>query len=719
MFRPSGLFKSVPCPKVSTCSLQNCLFSHQAEQQPSHPPPPYSFAVSTPSTSATTQPRPAARNERSSTPPPPPKRRRIDDGDHGKSTEAPSNPIIKSILKKPSDGSSSNSSIPTVTTTRQRSSPSSSQSSSQPPSSSLDSEDGRYFKVETTDKRTGTVTRTRIERAGPSTGLSSAATSSKPSILATQAIRSLHTAPPKASSTPISQPDATKQLLEFGKPKPGPREPERLVPRTVPRAPAGFEIRHNILLELHKQFIRLDPESQKTVAGKQRMIKLANDEEAAAATKDINTYKGVMRNRVFSLLKMKPEDFKKEIEEKEKKEKEKERQERELPNGNEELVTGLTPEAEALALAGYVSSFMTLKAFDYVVLPPSADEIRRTKEGLVTAGGGEECDRCKTRFKVLKERDPETNSWVTGGSCTHHYGRPYTENGQRKWNCCMTAVGETPGCTEHTNHVFMVKSPVRLASIWQFVETPPAQVLSPADTQTTTPPETPNIEKAICMDCEMAFTTEGFEVIRLTATRFPTYENIVDILVQPYGEILDLNTRFSGVTQEQFDTALPYNPSALYDPKVLTRASSPLEAREILFKYIDSSTIIVGHALDNDMNCMRMIHQRIVDTAILYRHRTPGMRFSLKYLVKTHLGRFIQSNENAQGHDSREDANEAGNLVRKRIKNDVKVGKIGKDGIWAGDVQYAFKNTTENKGKTTQEEEDKKAEGAKLAAQLN
>lgn len=427
-----------------------------------------------------------------------------------------------------------------------------------------------------------------------------------------------------------------------------------------------------------------------TVAGKQRMIKLANDEEAEWAIKDVHAYKGHMRNRIFSLMRMKPEDFKKEQEEKEK---EKERRRKNLPDGNEELITGLTPEAEVTALGGYVSTLLTLKAAEYVVLPPSEEDIRKTKEGLEAAEGREECDRCKTRFQVLQVRDSETGSWVTGGSCTHHYGRFVTEGGRKQWGCCSTPPGETPGCVEHTNHVFMVKSPVRLASIWQFVETPSAPALSPSETPA--PSETSKaIEKAICMDCEMAFTTKGFEVIRLTATRFPTYEPIVDILVQPYGEILDLNTRFSGVTQEQFDTALPYNPSAETnkDPKILLRASSPLEAREILFTHIDSSTIIIGHSLDNDLKCMRIIHPRIVDTALLYRHRTPGMRFSLKYLVKTHLGRFIQTNENAEGHDSREDANEAGNLVRKRIQKDVKAGKIGKDGIWAGDVMYAFRN---------------------------
>ncbi|KAK6502782.1 RNA exonuclease 3 [Arthrobotrys musiformis] len=688
MFRPSGLFKTVPCPKISTCSLHNCLFSHQLPAIVPAPPPilvPASTSVPTSVPTSTAKSTSSNPKKRSPTPPPASKRRKIDDSHHIKSTEAPSKPIIKSILKKPVSSPSLPSSSP----------------SEQPPSSSLDSEGGKFIKLQTTDKKTGAVTRTRIERAGPafssSSGSSSSSSIPKPSLSTHQSIRTVHTTASKSQSptTKLSESDATKLLLDFGRPKPGvPREPERLIPRTVARPPTSFDNRFNILTQLHKEFVRLDPDSQKTVAGKQRLIKLANDEEAEIALKDINTYRVLMRNRIYGLTKMKPEDFKKELEEKEK-----EKRRKELPDGNEELITGLTPESEVLALGGYVSAFISLKASEYVLLPPTEEEIRKTKEGLEAAGGREECERCKTRFQVLQERDTKTGNWVTGGSCTHHYGRFVTEGGRKLWGCCSTPPGETPGCTEHTNHVFMVKSPVRLASVWQFVETPSPPVLSPSDSSTPPPaPETSkNIEKAICMDCEMAYTTKGFEVIRLTATRFPTYETVVDILVQPYGEVLDLNTRFSGVTQEQFDTALPYNPSIpSKDPKILTRASSPLEAREILFNHIDSSTILIGHSLDNDLKCMRIIHPRVVDTALLYRHRTPGMRFSLKNLVRIHLGRFIQTNENAQGHDSREDANEAGNLVRKRIQKDVQAKKIGKDGVWAGDATYAFKNSGEN-----------------------
>ncbi|KAH8702924.1 hypothetical protein GQ44DRAFT_732584 [Phaeosphaeriaceae sp. PMI808] len=42
-------------------------------------------------------------------------------------------------------------------------------------------------------------------------------------------------------------------------------------------------------------------------------------------------------------------------------------------------------------------------------------------------------------------------------------------------------------------------------------------------------------------------------------------------------------------------------------------------ARSELWKYIDSNTIIVGHALEHDLDALRIIHPRIVDSGILSR----------------------------------------------------------------------------------------------------
>jgi RNA exonuclease 1 len=62
-----------------------------------------------------------------------------------------------------------------------------------------------------------------------------------------------------------------------------------------------------------------------------------------------------------------------------------------------------------------------------------------------------------------------------------------------------------------------------------------------------------------------------------------------------------------------------------------------------------------------------MIHPIIIDTALLYPHKA-GLpyRNGLKMLMQTHLNRHIQVvvDGKMDGHDSKEDANAAGDLVR-------------------------------------------------------
>ena len=79
----------------------------------------------------------------------------------------------------------------------------------------------------------------------------------------------------------------------------------------------------------------------------------------------------------------------------------------------------------------------------------------------------------------------------------------------------------------------------------------------------------------------------------------------------------DYNTRFSGITAENHATA------------TLTLAS----VRDALDAIINSETIIIGHALDNDLKTLRMIHHRCVDTVVLFPHTAgPPYRRALRTL---------------------------------------------------------------------------------------
>jgi RNA exonuclease 1 len=183
----------------------------------------------------------------------------------------------------------------------------------------------------------------------------------------------------------------------------------------------------------------------------------------------------------------------------------------------------------------------------------------------------------------------------------------------------------------------------------------------------------------------------GLELVRLTATSWPDGEELLDILVRPIGEILDLNSRFSGVWPEDMAQAQPWTVDDKPKPaktgtggddtasedgevrpgkKQLKIVSSPEVARDLLFSLISPTTPLLGHGLENDLNSVRIVHPTLVDTVLLYPHRM-GLpyRYGLKHLMSVHLNRKIQqeTGPNVVGHDSAEDARAAGDLVRLRV----------------------------------------------------
>ncbi len=58
--------------------------------------------------------------------------------------------------------------------------------------------------------------------------------------------------------------------------------------------------------------------------------------------------------------------------------------------------------------------------------------------------------------------------------------------------------------------------------------------------------------------------------------------------------------------------------------------------RKSLDSFINSDTIVIGHALENDLKTLRMVHHRCVDTAVMFPHRAgPPYRHALRNLYVT------------------------------------------------------------------------------------
>ncbi|CAH6719360.1 RNA exonuclease 3 [[Candida] jaroonii] len=250
----------------------------------------------------------------------------------------------------------------------------------------------------------------------------------------------------------------------------------------------------------------------------------------------------------------------------------------------------------------------------------------------ITPSEERKCRRCGKEFKLSDQLLPI--------HCQFHAGKAIKRDRKRVYECCGDVLGdnESEPCTSYNYHVFYWDNPGEMQSFLPF------KITSDVFTRNE------NALKAIGIDCEMGFTTKGFELLRITAVDFFTGEEVLDVLVKPIGEVIDLNSRWSGIESIK-DEALEFN-----------------ESIKLLNDIMDSETVLIGHGLENDLNSMRLIHNRIVDTAILYPpHKTsPTFRYSLKMLVFNYLGKKIQTGQ----HDSGEDALGAIDIVKYFIKKD-------------------------------------------------
>lgn len=260
------------------------------------------------------------------------------------------------------------------------------------------------------------------------------------------------------------------------------------------------------------------------------------------------------------------------------------------------------------------------------------------------------------------------------------------------WTCC-NQYGSTPGCKESEEHVPQRTSLAELAARFQYTPTYEAPRKAAA----------PHRRVAVAIDCEMG-TSKDFEpeVIRLTLVDYFTSEVLIDSLVWPDMPMLHYNTRYSGVTRQQ-----------MQDARKARQCIMGLEkARELVWKYVDSETFVIGHSLQSDLSCLRWLHHTIVDSFVIendlwnlavqevqLENRVlinawearkleqeingggtdlgekpkgkplPRGMLSLKDVTTTRLGRKIQ--QGRIGHDSLEDALAARDLVDWHVRQSM------------------------------------------------
>lgn len=82
-------------------------------------------------------------------------------------------------------------------------------------------------------------------------------------------------------------------------------------------------------------------------------------------------------------------------------------------------------------------------------------------------------------------------------------------------------------------------------------------------------------------------------------------------------------------------------------------------------KLVYKETILVGHSVENDLLALKISHNLVIDTAVLYKHHGRTHKTALRVLAKKFLSKEIQQSGN--GHDSIEDARTAMELALLKI----------------------------------------------------
>ncbi|XP_022621009.1 RNA exonuclease 1 homolog isoform X1 [Seriola dumerili] len=248
------------------------------------------------------------------------------------------------------------------------------------------------------------------------------------------------------------------------------------------------------------------------------------------------------------------------------------------------------------------------------------------------------CCRCGATYSVS-----QIGKHIRKEECNYHYGKGVKNRVpggvETRYSCCEGVMG-APGCQVFKLHVH------DSLSLDGFVSTMPRH---PSDT---------SCPGVYSLDCEMCYTIHGLELSRVTVVN-SSLQVVYDTFVRPDNEVIDYNTRFSGISEED----------------VKGNNTSLREVQETLLSFISADTILIGHGLETDLCALKLLHGMVVDTSVVFPHRLgPPHKLTLNNLTAEYLRRIIQ--ESVCGHDTAEDAAACMELMIWKLKEDGKLKKI-------------------------------------------
>ncbi|XP_053151246.1 RNA exonuclease 1 homolog isoform X3 [Hemicordylus capensis] len=314
--------------------------------------------------------------------------------------------------------------------------------------------------------------------------------------------------------------------------------------------------------------------------------------------------------------------------------------------------------------------------------PGSAMLCSSTVKPAVSDPSRRVCCRCGEIYTVTS-----SGNHVRKEECNYHSGRVLRHKVpgglETRYSCCEGIVG-SPGCQVAKFHVHDGRNENRDGFVMTFIKPPPLD----------------GNYGVFALDCEMCYTARGLELSRVAIVD-PSLQVIYDTFVKPANEILDYNTR-DGEDHISIRTAF-HSPRAATEKArlcVVTRrtgsnwrrtstddlngrfsgvtaedmknvVTSIRDVQAVLLNLFSADTILIGHSLENDLFALKLFHNKIVDTSVVFPHRlgAPHKR-ALRNLMADYLRRIIQ--DDVSGHDCTEDASACMELMLWKVKEDTK-----------------------------------------------
>lgn len=247
------------------------------------------------------------------------------------------------------------------------------------------------------------------------------------------------------------------------------------------------------------------------------------------------------------------------------------------------------------------------------------------------------CVRCGNKFIVYP-----TGKYAKQEECTYHWAKAWKRkvNGlfDSRYNCCGGDFS-SEGCQVAKNHVHETNKWENLSG---YIKSLPCS------------PPLDGDYGVFAMDCEMVYTTAGMELARVTVSDQDN-NAVFETLVKPDSEVVDLNTRFSGITEDDLEGV----------------TTSLRDVQAVLLSLFTDRTILIGHSLESDLTAVKIIHNTVVDTSLVFPHRLgPPYKRALRTLMAEYLQKIIQ--DDVGGHDSMEDAVSCMELMHMKLKEDAR-----------------------------------------------